>query len=164
MLPRFTYSYDDAGNLTVTVDSNGARATHTYDGKSRLTRGQTTGTGAHDYTYSYDANDDRLTSSETGGVVTFNYNAFGQLTTSTDGSLVTTYTYDDDGNQTVTALQGSDPVTMAYDKENRMNRHQQGATVVTYTYASDGLKRSEVTSGGTTTLVWDGSDYLQGRS
>jgi hypothetical protein len=36
--------------------------------------------------------------------------------------------------------------------------------VVTYTYSCDGLKRSEVSSGGTTTLVWDGSEYLQGRS
>jgi YD repeat-containing protein len=92
--------------------------------------------------------------------VTFNYNAFGQLTTSTDGSLVTTYTYDNDGNMTVTALQAANPVTMSYDKENRMTRHQDGATVVSYTYAADGLKRSEVTSGGTTTLVWDGADYL----
>jgi YD repeat-containing protein len=81
-----------------------------------------------------------------------------------DGSLRTTYTYDDDGNQTVIALQAADLVTLSYDKENRMARHQDGATVVTYTYAADGLKRSEVAAGGTTTLVWDGTDYLQGRS
>lgn len=31
---------------------------------------------------------------------TFMYNAFGQLTTSTDGTLLTTYTYDGNGNQT----------------------------------------------------------------
>ena len=29
---------------------------------------------------------------------------------------------------------------------------------------ADGRKRTEVTGGGTTTLVWDGSDYLQDRS
>ena len=39
-----------------------------------------------------------------------------------------------------------------------------GSNVVTYTYVADGLKRTEVTGNGTTTLVWDGSDYLQGRS
>ncbi|MBS1719860.1 MAG: hypothetical protein JST35_05380 [Armatimonadetes bacterium] len=30
----------------------------------------------------------------------------------------------------------------------------------TYTYSGDGLKRSEVADGVTTTLVWDGTDYL----
>lgn len=51
-------------------------------------------------------------------------------------------------------------VTMACDKENRQISHTQGATVVTYTYSGDGLKRSEVSSGSTTTLVWDGSEYI----
>ena len=90
--------------------------------------------------------------------------AFGQLTTSTDGTNPTTYTYDDNGNLTVVATKGSNSVTMSYDNENRLAVHKDGATVVSYTYGADGLKRTEVTGGGTTTLVWDGSDYLQGRS
>ncbi len=28
----------------------------------------------------------------------------------------------------------------------------------------DGLKRSETNGSGRTTLIWDGADYLQGRS
>jgi YD repeat-containing protein len=68
------------------------------------------------------------------------------------------------GNLTVIAEEGSDPVTMSYDRENRLVTHRDGATVVSYTYGADGLKRTEVTGSGTTTLVWDGSDYLQGRT
>jgi hypothetical protein len=57
-------------------------------------------------------------------------------------------------------MQGANPVTMTYDKENKMKTWRQGTTVLTYTYAADGLKRSEITGTGTTTLVWDGTDYL----
>ena len=53
---------------------------------------------------------------------------------------------------------------MTNHKENRLSKHENGGTVTTYTYAGDGLKRSEVVAGAVTTLVWDGSDYLQGRS
>jgi len=37
-------------------------------------------------------------------------------------------------------------------------------TVTTYAYAGDGMKRSEQAAGTLSTLVWDGSDYLQARS
>ncbi len=49
---------------------------------------------------------------------------------------------------------------MVYDKENREVVNKRGGTVVSYTYSGDGLKRSEVTGSGTTTLVWDGSEYV----
>ena len=164
-----------ATNLSVTVahdhqirvqnrgfieDKNGSHTTYTYDDKSRLTQDHTTGTDAHTYDCSYDSRDNRLTSSETGSVSTFNYNAFGQLTTGTDGTLLTTYTYDSNGNMTVVAEEGSDPVTMGYDDENRMVTHKDGASVVTYTYAGDGLKRTEEDASGVTTLIWDGADNL----
>ena len=54
--------------------------------------------------------------------------------------------------------------TLTYDKENRLSRHENGGTVSTYSYDGDGLKRAEIVAGAVTTLVWDGSDYLQGRS
>ena len=53
---------------------------------------------------------------------------------------------------------------MSYDKENRLSNHLQGGTSTTYTYSGDGLKRVENVAGSVTTLVWDGSDYLQGRA
>ena len=39
-----------------------------------------------------------------------------------------------------------------------------GRTVATYTYSGDGLKRQEFVNGVSTTIVWDGTNYLQGRS
>ena len=53
---------------------------------------------------------------------------------------------------------------MSYDKENRLSVHKDGASVATYAYDGAGPKRLELVDGAATTLIWDGSDYLQGRS
>ncbi len=54
--------------------------------------------------------------------------------------------------------------TLSYEKENRLSRHENGGVIATYLYDGDGKKRVELVSGAYTTLVWDGEDYLQGRS
>ena len=41
--------------------------------------------------------------------------------------------------------------------------HQGGGVTSTYQYSGDSLKRVELVSGVTTTLVWNGASYLQGR-
>jgi YD repeat-containing protein len=77
----------------------------------------------------------------------------------------TTYSYDLNGNTTSVVLPpGKPPVTMSYDKENRLTVHQSGSSVATYAYDGFGLKRVEYVDGALTTLIWDGTDYLQGRS
>ena len=52
---------------------------------------------------------------------------------------------------------------MDYDKNNRMVIHKLGAAVSTNTYDGDGFKRTE-NDGTVTTLIWDGMNYLQGRT
>ena len=42
--------------------------------------------------------------------------------------------------------------------------HKEAATVNTMTYDGDGLNRNEIAVSGRTTLVWDGTDYLQART
>jgi len=60
---------------------------------------------------------------------------------------------------------------MTYDKENRLKTHllHQALSdpvdvMTTYAYDGDGLKRTETTdltgSAATTTLIWDGDEYL----
>jgi uncharacterized protein RhaS with RHS repeats len=93
----------------------------------------------------------------------------------------TTYSYDANGNlHVVKDLAGW--TTMTYDKENRLIRHdrmtyvpppgQNTAWRAVYSYDGDGLKRTESSYSFSpfhppvpiTTLVWDGSDYLEGRA
>jgi len=73
-----------------------------------------------------------------------------------------TYSFDSNGNNTGVASTGL--ITMIYDKENRLATHLASGVSVSYTYSGDGLKRTEWNAGTPTTLVWDGQDYLQGRS
>lgn len=54
-------------------------------------------------------------------------------------------------------------ITFASGME-RSTTYDDGTDLVTYTYAADGRKRTEEDSSGVTTLVWDGGDYLQGRT
>jgi YD repeat-containing protein len=61
-----------------------------------------------------------------------------------------------------TSVQGSLVTTCAYDGENRLASVSSPAGRSTYTYqGSDGLRRTKQEPGGPlTTMVWDGSDYL----
>ena len=135
-----------------------------YDSKSRPTKDNTTGTNAHVYDYSYDAVDKRILSTETGDPTTWTYDLASRMTTSTDGTGITSYTFDANGNMTNVWPPAGNRVTMGYDKENRLTSHNDGGTRTTYTYDGEGLKRTEITGAGTTTLVWDGSNYLQERT
>ena len=55
---------------------------------------------------------------------------------------------------------GSGTLTFTYDKENRLTVQNTNGVLVTYSYAGDGRKRTEVVGGTTTTIIWDGSEYL----
>jgi YD repeat-containing protein len=63
-------------------DLNASQTTYGYDAKNRLIQDVTSGTNAHTYNYSYDSNDNILTNSESGVVVTSTYDLANRLTTS----------------------------------------------------------------------------------
>lgn len=54
-------------------------------------------------------------------------------------------------------------MNVSYDKENRMQTHTLGEMVTSFTYHPDGLKFTEKAGASATTIVWDGSEYLQER-
>ncbi len=53
--------------------------------------------------------------------------------------------------------------TMPYDKENRLPTSKASAAITTYSYGTNEMKATEQSGSTTTTLIWDGSEYLQGR-
>ncbi|GEM_PF-3012178 len=153
-----------SGRATDVRDSAGQWTTYTYDVLDRLTQDATTGLNTHTYNYGYDSVDNRTSSSETGSNITYDYDLSGRLRYSYLGLVTTSYSYDANGNLTVIETPTT-RVTMSYDKENRLSVHQADRkTFVTNTYDGDGKKRAEITGTGTTTLIWDGDTYLQGRS
>jgi YD repeat-containing protein len=72
------------------------------------------------------------------------------------------FTYHANGNQTNQQLPWQ-KTTMSYDKENRMAVFQEDAVTTTYAYDSDGFKKVENVGGSLSTIIWDGTDYVQVR-
>lgn len=120
--------------------------------------------------FQYDAVGNITENTET-GLVTYAYDLASQMTLMMFHGARITQVYDTNGNLTGILRTSLAPVTMVYDKENLEIASRQGESVVSYTYSGDGLKRSEIVpdlssdppSLSITTLVWDGSEYLQGR-
>lgn len=78
-----------------------------------------------------------------------------------------TNTSDANGNLTGIDEGGGKLVTMAYDDENRMIGHYASQTdsFEATAYDGDGLKKVEIAKNGArTTLIWDGTEYLQERA
>ena len=95
------------------------------------------------------------------GTTTYTYNAGNRLTLITDpDSTVTTNTYDNNGNLTVTNDNGT-VTTNTWTYENRLRTVTLATpTTTTFTYDGDGLRRQTVTAAGTTNFIWDGQDVL----
>ncbi len=53
---------------------------------------------------------------------------------------------------------------MIYDFENRLSVHENGSPISTFSYFTNNLKAVENIGGVLTSLIWDRSDYIQGRS
>jgi len=95
------------------------------------------------------------------GTTTYTYNVGNRLMLITDpSSNLTTNTYDNNGNLTVTNANGT-VTTNTWNYDNRL------ATVTlatpattTFTYDGDGLRREKETAAGTVKFVWDGQDVL----
>jgi RHS repeat-associated protein len=150
-LGQQTYTYDQDGNLTESVDARGGSGTifMGYDGLDRPIWRNTSNspTGAYD-TYSYD--------STAGGNV-----GIGRLTGETfaTGSLSggETYTYDPRGqqtNSTMTVGGGSYPLGSSYDDAgNVLTQTYPDGETITKSYTAQGWLSGVTTSQGNTTLA-----------
>ena len=182
-----TYTYDAAGNLLTTVYPNGlAESLGGYTaaglpGASTNRRGQTLS-----YTYNAAGQVTRQTFANN-TFITFAYDARGNLTTVTDGSQVTTYTYnyavdgdrlkritypngryldylyDSFGRRTRMTDQDGYQTRYEYDTAGRLYRLRDAsdALLVTYTYDPSGrLSRVDKGNGTFTTYDYDAAGQL----
>lgn len=138
----------------------GVATSYSYDNASRLTGQQTSGAFS---TFTYDVVGNQTVKHHQGSLpATMTYNAAQRLTTMQDGPTRVTFTYDNNGNTTI-EQRGSSAIrtVYAYNRRNEMTKVTlPDETSTTMTYDGDGLRRTKQTASGTTTYVWDGSDYL----
>lgn len=170
------YVYDQAGRLRMTEDPTGARSYLFYDAAGRVSA-KVDPTGAA-IVYTYDANGRALT--ETAHVNRANTSSWYNGTSVTVSSLTvatsgtphilanssadrkTTYTYDDAGRLSTTAVTGGlATVTNAYDGASRLVSTTQGSRVTRYYYDKDGRQLGSLDAEkGLVENVYDGAGRL----
>ena len=115
-MASFNYAYDPVGNRTQVVEANGNVGTWTYDPTYQLIREYRLGLSSIDNTYTYDPVE-QVTNVAAGTPTTYAYNAANELTTRQQGEefsspLITTYSYDNNGNLAASQSQGAGSVPL----------------------------------------------------
>jgi YD repeat-containing protein len=143
--------YDANSRVTQRRLRDGQSIIYTLDNLGRPTLKNLPGTEA-DITYSYDLAS-RITSAVSTNTLTFNYDALGRLTSTTDNLGTIGYTYDTAGRRdTMNYPGGGLTITYDYDTLSRLKKiRENGATsgvgvLVSYTY--DNLGRRDLATFG----------------
>ncbi len=145
-LASFGYTRDAADMLASAAVTLNAVAqpkeTYGYDKRSQLT---TINTAA---LYGYDAADNMTKMPG----ATLAYDVANQLTSLTQGTSVTKFSYDSRGNRTSRTLPTGTVTKYGYDQASRLTSY---GTTATYKYNGDGLRTSKTVSGVAKPFVWD---------
>ncbi len=151
------YTRDAVGRVLQTVESIGGSTdtySYGYDTAQRLASVKKNGTTIA--SYSYDANGNRLTATDSAGSFTgaydsqdrlikygntsYTYNPNGERTQRTNGTATTTYSYDALGNLTGVTKPDGTAITYLVDGRNRRIGKQVNGTLVQGFLYGDGLK------------------------
>jgi len=147
------YSFDNANRISGISDSSNSALSWSY-GYDLLDRLTSASTSAASYSWTYDANGNRLTQTGT-NASTFSINSTNNQVSATTGSLVRSYLYDLAGN---TLAYGSN--IFSYNNRGRMNLASAGSTAYLYNALGQLIEKSG--SAGTTIFMQDESGHLIG--
>jgi len=163
------YHYDPAGSCNQVDYPNGDVITCAYDGVGRLTeiKGVHGATVISDYDYTYDAAGNRLTTTTSAGVTSYQYDGDYRLKKATrPGGAYTEYWYDEAGNRaklTDTTGGVAKTTTYAYDLNDRLTLvTHPDATTTSYEYDGSGNQLRLVQPSGTTVFTYDEENRLVG--
>ncbi|MEX1172803.1 MAG: DUF4951 domain-containing protein [Chloroflexota bacterium] len=179
--------YDQAGNAVVRVDANGQVSTFAYDDRGSLAQvkespnawtdpaSPPSGVIVTEYTYDAGGNPTRVTRAKGDAaserVVDYVYDGRGlprretqyPSWPATSPALVTTFAYDDNGNQVSLVDPLGDTTTIGYDMLGRrtsIDYSDVGTPDVALAYDRDGQRTQMVDGTGTTTYAWDEAGQL----
>jgi RHS repeat-associated protein len=158
LLDFATYTYDAASN-PLSRWTNTSRATWTYDNAGQLQTEQHTANALTD-TCTYDAAGNRTQRARTQSgaltVSTYAYDAAGQLVTILEGTSLTTFAFDSNGNLQSENTAPGGITTYTWDALDRLaSVVVPGGMPTTCAYRYDGLRASQNPGSGVQTSVWD---------
>lgn len=150
----FQVTRNAAGDATQVSKLGGAVETYGYDNFGRITsvcfQSSCPLSSDPKISWTYDSIGRRQTETRPSGTVTYSYNAADQVTSTTDGTTTTNYTYDADGRETA---KGSS--SFSYDMAGDLTSATVGSTTTNYSYDGDGNRLSAATGSATTNYLWD---------
>lgn len=153
------YTYDEVGNMTSVTDGNGNVTSYAYDDFGRVIK-TTNALGNSAYT-TYDNSGNVLTSTDyAGNLTSFVYDEFDRLTSKTNNDGTVNYTYTADGK--ISSVTDSTGTTMfTYDVMDGLTRvDYPDGNYVAYSYDNACRLTSVTTPFGTTAYEYDLLDKL----
>ncbi len=118
-----TKEYDAAGNLVKLTDPAKRTTTYTYDPANRLTEISYSSDNPSTIKYEYDKDGNRTTMTDGTGITTNTYDQLDRLTASENGHKeIVKYEYDLANDQTKITYPGGKEVTRAFDKDRRLEK------------------------------------------
>ena len=167
VLERYVYRYNNRNLLEREDRLDGSSSEFTYDGGFRLASETHTTSGGQvrTITYTYDGAGNRLTMLDSQhGLTEYRYNDLDQLTTKTDGGVVTTYTYDDNGQVILEFRAADDQVAYEWDIRGLLIKvtttTPSGVSVVEHEYDGLGIRVATITDGDEIRYLYDSNDQL----
>ncbi|MBN1593087.1 MAG: hypothetical protein JW941_07580 [Candidatus Coatesbacteria bacterium] len=152
--------FDARGLVTNKDEYSIGETDYDYDAEGQLTDVDYPSGASHAFTYDDNGNRTQWTRTD-GPTTTYAYNAADQLTQSTEGTIGTTYTHDDNGNLTGETT-GGVTKSFNYDAFNRLTSVTEGlASIQSMTYGPDGKRLSLTDSSGARKFFYDGNDVIQ---
>jgi len=178
VIDNTTYTRDGIGNILTQADASGTTnytytggsATYAYDPLYRLLNATYTTTG-NNQSYTYDYVGNRLTMTDNSGTLAYVYDAdnhLNQITQGQGGAVLTSFTYDADGN--MTKKNGTVTQTISYDPKGRAQSITTSGigTATTVIYDPYDYRISKTDSAGTKNYflqgenieaIWSGSNW-----
>jgi YD repeat-containing protein len=183
VLDGFYYALDDGGNITRTTYQDDQYWDYWYDGRDRLTKAERrddVDTLLHRYAYTYDASDNTITKeiydgtdtdtfvyehtvsneltkqSFDGTDTTFGYDAWGRMTSKSDGAYSASYSYDYGSKLTKVAsdFPGEGTAEYEFGADQKRRQRDDGTTVTWYNYGLGWDILNEENGGGTLTMTF----------
>ncbi|NJN12549.1 MAG: hypothetical protein HC815_33155 [Richelia sp. RM1_1_1] len=157
-----TYSYNDKGEVTISVNRRDEAIDYTYDSRGLLTKKEfADGTEAN---FEYDSRGNLTTATDADSSVTYAYDSADRLTKVSYGTgRFLEFTYDAGGRRTLMVDQDGFTTNYSYDDVGRLKQltDKDGANIITYSYNNVGqLAREDNGNGTYTTYDYDAAGQL----